>query len=407
MNALILGAGPAGVTAAETLRAHDGEAEITVLSAEPYPPYAPPAMLDHFITGSQLHYWRGQDWAERLGVDYRSGVRVTAVEPQTGQVHTDRGESIPYDKLVLAMGSRLHAPLKGAELPGVCNFKSLRAAEALVERVRRGEVAKAVVVGAGFIGVEIALLLHELGVAVTQVEMADQVMPRVLDADTAAVVLEALQQRGIEVRLETKAAGFLGEKRAEALQLESGETLQADLLIAATGVRPNVEPLEGSGLPIGWGVLVDEHLQVAPDIYAAGDLVEAPDRLSGETYVHAIFPNAVAQGKVVGLNLAGFDVRYEGADSMNSLKHLGVPVMVAGLKRGDEVLRLKDDGALRTLYLEEDRLVGFQLAGDVRAAGVLHALMLRRQPLGALKDRLLEPGFGQGILAHAAMAGIL
>lgn len=405
MKIVIIGAGPAGVTVAETVRAYDRQAELVVLSAEPYPPYAPPAMVDHFLTGSQVHLWRGQDWPERLAVDYRSGVTVTAVEPEAHRVQLSNGSALDYERLVIAAGSRLYAPLQGADLPGVYNFKSLSAAEALVGRVRSGEAKSAVIVGAGFIGMEIALLLRELGVAVTQVEMLDQVMPRMLDRDTAAVALERMWARGVDVRLGTKAEAFVGDGHATGVALESGETLSGDVFVAATGVKPNLDFLAGSGIDHDWGLRVDDHLRAsAPDVYAAGDAVEAPDRVTGEPYVHAIFPNAVAQGSVVGLNLTGREVTYEGADRMNSLKHLGLPIMAVGEKQGDEVLQERRDGGLRTLYLKEDRLVGFQLVEDIKAAGVLRALMIRRQDVRPLKDRLLDPGFGQGSVVWAATA---
>ena len=309
--------------------------------------------------------------------------------------------------IVIATGSRLYAPLEGADLPGVYNFKSLSAAEELVGQIKCGKARSALIVGAGFIGMEIALLLRHLGVKVTQLEMLDQVMPGMLDAETASLALQAMRERGVQVRLNTKAKSFVGKRRATGVLLESGETLKADLYIAATGVKPNVEALEGSGISCGWGITVDEHLRTNhPDVYAAGDVVEAPDRMTGERYVHAIFPNAVAQGTIVGLNLAGFEIPYEGADRMNSLKHLDLPIMAVGLKQGDEVLRARQNGNLLTLYLKEHRLVGFQMVGDIRAAGVLRTLIIRGQDLRPLKPRLLEPNFGQGTVAWRALSSL-
>lgn len=405
MKIVIVGAGPAGVSVAETVRAHDATVELVMLTAEPYPPYSPPAMADHFLTGSRAHLWRGEDWPERLGVTYQSGVTVAAVEPEGHRLLTETGEALDYDRLVIATGSRLYAPVPGADLPGIDNFKSLAAAEALVDRVRTREAERAVVVGAGFIGVEIALLLRALGVEVIQLEKLDQVMPAVLDRETAAVVAALMRQQGIDLRLNTKATAFTGNGRATGVMLQTGESLRADILIAATGVRPNLEMLAGSNIAHRWGLTVDAHLRTsAPDIYGAGDVIEAPDRLTGEPYVHAIFPNAVAQGRIVGLNLAGYGVIYEGADRMNSLKHLGLPVIAAGLKEGDEVLRARWNGAARTLYLKDNRLVGFQLVDDMRAAGVLQALLARQEDVRPLKDHLLRSSFGQGTVAGRALA---
>jgi NAD(P)H-nitrite reductase large subunit len=214
-----------------------------------------------------------------------------------------------------------------------------------------------------------------------------------------------LQQHGVEVRLNTKASAFVGDGQAKGVQLESGEVLQADLLIAATGIKPNLKLLEGSGIDHKWGISVDEHLRTnAADIYAAGDAIETADRLTGETYVHAIFPNAVEQGRVVGLNLAGIETVYEGAERMNSLKHLGLPIMAVGLKSGDEVLQARQNGHMRRIYLQDNRVVGFQLIGNISAAGVLRALMVRRENVQPYKDRLLSPNFGQGMLVWGAVA---
>jgi nitrite reductase (NADH) large subunit len=404
MKILIIGAGPAGVTAAETVRTFDRQAEMTMLTDEPYQPYSPPAMADHFINGTDLLMWRPPDWAEQTGVDYRKGVKVESIDPGGHQVRLENGEQIRYDRLLIASGARLYAPVQGANLPGIYNFKSLSAAENLVSKVRRGHAHTVLIVGAGFIGMEIALLLQELGVKVTQVEMLDQVMASMLDADTARIAVKLMRAKGVEVRLNTKVVAFTGNGKAEAVQLESGEELKADILIAATGVMPNIELLHDSGIDAQRGIRVNEHLQTnIPDIYAAGDCIESPYRLTGELYVHAIFPNAVEQGHVAGMNMAGYAVAYEGAERMNSLKHLGLPILAAGEKQGERVLQEHRGDQLRTIYLKDSRVVGFQLAGDIKNAGIYHALMTQKYDVSELESQLLSPNFGEGTLTWKAI----
>jgi nitrite reductase (NADH) large subunit len=404
MTIIIIGAGPAGVTAAETVRMFDRTVDLVMLTQEPYTPYSPPAMADHFILGTDNHLWRPSNWAEQTGVDYRSGVQVAAIEPNSHTIQLSNGETIGYNCLLIASGARLYAPIAGADLAGIYNFKSLSAAEKLVSQVRSGQASSALIVGAGFIGMEIALLLRELGVKVTQVEMLDQVMATMLDAETAVIALKLMLEHGVEVRLNTKASAFVGNGTAKGVKLESGEVLEGDLLIAATGVKPNLELLEGSGIAAKWGISVDDHLRTnAPDVFAAGDCVETPNLLTGKKFVHAIFPNAIEQGRVAGMNLAGYATTYEGAERMNSLKHLGLPIMAAGEKEGDRVLREQEGDNLRTIYLQENRIVGFQLAGDIRAAGILHALMNQKTDISHLQRHLLDPGFGEGILAWSAI----
>jgi len=403
MNILIIGAGPAGVTAAETLRQYDRQAQIVMLSAEPYPPYSPPAMVEYFHTGREVHFWRGQDWAQRLGVDYRPGTHVRSVNPQDSTVLLEGGQSLTYERLLIATGGRLYAPIPGSDLPGIYNFKSLSAAEALLKLVKAKEARTALIVGAGFVGVEIALLLADLGVQVTQL-VRSRVMRAMLDPETAEIVLQAIQQRGIQVLRgeDADAVAFEGQTRAAGVRLRSGKVLTADVLVAATGLRPNIEFLAGSGIETKWGIRVDDHQRTNfPAIYAAGDVAETVDRITGERYVHAIFPNAVTQGQVVAYNMLGWDMAYEGADSMNSLKHLGLPVMAVGLMEGEE-LRLRRGGILRKLFLQDGRIVGFRLVGDVSAAGIYRSLMNRRTDVSAFKQHLLEPGFGMGYLTELA-----
>jgi len=235
--------------------------------------------------------------------------------------------------------------------------------------------------------------------------MMDGVMPAVLDPETASIVLDLLHKRGVHVRLETKAAGFAGSNRVEQLDLESGEGIVADAYIAATGVKPSIDFLAGSGIDTEWGVRVDDRLMTnLADVFAVGDVAETPDRFTGERYVHAIFPNAVAQGNVAAERLAGFDSVYEGAESMNSLKHLGMPIMAVGMKTGSEERRWRVGDNLRKVFVEDGRVVGFRFAGDTSGAGVLRSLMLKKADVSAIVDRLAEPSFGIADIAFRVLA---
>lgn len=407
MRIVILGAGPAGLSVAERLRelAPSRDLDLDIVYDEPYPPYSPPAMADHFLTGREDPlYWKGTDVLERLGVTHHEAV-CQAVDPDARQVSLSSGATLDYDRLVITTGSRLHAELPGVELGGVYDFKSLRTATSLVERARRGEVTSALIVGAGFIGVEVALLLRDLGLDVTMISRR-WVMPRGVDPETGDVVLAALQARGVAVRQYQPAEAFEGDTEVEAVRLAGGERLRADVYVAATGVKPNLECLAGSGIARDWGVTVDDDLRTSDtDVYAAGDVAETRDRLTGERYVHAIFPNAVAQGRVVAERLVGLDSVYEGAEAMNSLKHLGVPVVAAGVPTGEE-LRLRDGPVLRKLFVDDGRITGFQLAGDIRGAGIYRRLMLTHTDVRGYGPHLLEPTFGAGAIAMRAMTGV-
>ncbi|WP_405226311.1 NAD(P)/FAD-dependent oxidoreductase [Lentisalinibacter sediminis] len=399
MRILILGAGPAGISVAENLRDIQDLAgsapEIAMVSAEPFPPYSPPAMADHLLTGDESRlYWKGSDVCERLEVEYHPRSIVTGIDAEAHRVSLAEGGPLAYDRLVIATGSRLHAPVEGATMPGVYNFKSLSAARELVEHARRGEVQKAAIVGAGFIGVEVALVLADLGLEVTLVEQAEGVMPRMLDEETAQIVRRALVARGVRVLTDTEASAFAGNSRARAVVLASGDVITADACIAATGVKPNTDYVDGVGFDVGWGVRVDDRLYTGvADVWAAGDCAETRDRMTGERFVHAIFPNAINQGRVVAEQLMGLETLYEGAETMNSLRHLGVPVMAVGELTGDGEAVLSTADSVRRIVLRDGCIVGFRLAGDIRGAGVYRSLMLRRIDVGAYGEGLADPAF--------------
>jgi NAD(P)H-nitrite reductase large subunit len=406
MRAVIIGTGPAGITAAETFRELDPSGSVVALSAEPYPPYSPPALADHFLTGrTDPLYWKGADVAERLGISERRDVLVTGLDTDQQEVVLTSNERIPYDILVVASGSRLHAPMPGAELPDVYDFKSLRRASDMITKVREGQAHSALIVGNGFIGIELALLLADLRVDVTVIGRRPWIMPRVLDHETSGVAEAALKARGVRLRLGIEAEAFVGGPAVMGVRLAGGEMLTADLYVAATGVKPHTEFLTDSGIATGWGIQVDDRLRAsAPGVFAAGDVTEAADWLTGERYVHAIFPNAVNQGRLAALNALGFDRAYDGAEAFNSLKHLGVPIVAMGsIDESDEVLRHQDRDGLRSVYVRDGCIVGAQLAGDITAAGIYRSLMLRRVDVSRFRRRLVEPGFGMADVAWDAM----
>ena len=313
MRVVIIGAGPAGLTAAEAIRTRSPETTVEMISAEPFPPYAPPAMADHFLTGRDVTlYWKGEDVCERLGIEYRSGVAVARVVPSARRVELEDGTALGYDRLVLASGGRLYAPVVGADLPGIANFKSLRAAKALVSRAKQGQAKSAVIVGAGFVGVEVALVLRDLGLSVTLVEALDRVMPRMLDAETAEIVEKEIRRRGISLRLGTRVSAFAGKKRAELVLLESGEELAADIYVAATGVKPNIEPIADSGIGVRWGVVVDDRLRTsAADVFAAGDVANAFHPVLGRHIRVEHWANALNQPAVAAAGMLGNEAVYD------------------------------------------------------------------------------------------------
>ena len=397
MKHIVVGAGPAGIIAAETLRRVDSRAQVTVVGDEPEPPYsrmAIPYLLSGGVGEAGTHLRHGADHFESLGVDVRRD-RVTRVHAENTRVELAGGEHLDYDRLLIASGSHaVRPPIAGMDLPGVENCWTLGDARRVAEGARTG--SRVVLMGAGFIGCIVLEALANRGVELTVIEMGERMLPRMMDDAGGDMIKRWCESKGVRVLTGVRVAAVAADGGALALSLESGETLAADFVVCATGVSPNVDFLVGTGIAIEDGVLVDDHLQSSvPGIYAAGDVAQGPDFSTGERQVHAIQPTASEHGRIAALNMAGKATRFRGSLSMNVLNTLGLISSSFGLwmgARGGEGARVSDPDRFRYLRLEfdGDRLVGALALGLTQHVGVIRGLIQTRIPLGRWKERLMH-----------------
>jgi NAD(P)H-nitrite reductase large subunit len=382
MTVAIIGAGPAGVTAARTLREENFSGTIRMFSAEDVPPYSPAALGEFALTGDEeLLYWQGRDFFARFGIEAHTGQRVVRVEPERRILQTENGGSFAFDYLVIASGSSLFIPpsVKGSDRADILNFKSLTGARHIRE-LAGGKSRSATILGGGFIGVEIALCLAKVGIKPTVLNRRGWVMPRLLDRETSACVLEDLQKQGVEALLNTEGEQFVGDKRTEALLTTDGRTLFSDMFVAATGVKPNICFVAGSGIETDETFIpVNSRLQTNFDrIYACGDVAGTIDFISGQSVVHALHTTAVSHGRTVARNILGHNEEYEPQIGMNSLKELGFKLIVVGSLEGEE-LAYRKNGVLRKVFLNADgQINGYVLLGDVSNAGWFLSLLKKR-----------------------------
>lgn len=397
MNHVILGAGPAGVIAAETLRRTDPAAAITLIGAEPEPPYsrmAIPYLLAENIGEAGTHLRHTADHYADLGIVLRRG-RAASIDPSARQVKLDDGSSLSFDRLLIATGSRpTRPPIPGMDLDGVDNCWTLADARRIAARARPG--SRVVLMGAGFIGCIVLEALAARRVTLTVVEMADRMVPRMMNKPGGDMIKSWCEKQGVAVLTSTKVTAIEKGNAELRLLLDGGKTLEADAVVCATGVAPNVAFLDGSGVKVEAGILVNNYLETNVDgIYAAGDVAQGPDFSTGKNAVHAIQPTASEHGRIAALNMAGRKTHYRGSLSMNVLNTLGLISSSFGLWMGvpnGEHAEVADADRFKYLRLEfdEDRVVGALALGLTQHVGVIRGLVQTQIRLGPWKERLLR-----------------
>lgn len=445
MKHVILGAGPAGVIAAETIRKHAPNDTITIVGDEPEAPYsrmAIPYLLIGNIQEPGTHLRHTADHFARHRIEVLRGLRAESVNTQAQTVKLSDGRVLPYDKLLVATGSRpASPPIPGINSPGVHSCWTLADARAIMALAKPG--AKVVQMGAGFIGCIIMEALAMRGVKLSVVEMGDRMVPRMMGPTAGGMIKDWCERKGVKVytgaRVDSissaagaatssagaapaasaqpgilgKIAAILGfgaptpapapvaapaisDGPALTVRLSSGQTLEADLVISATGVKPNVGFLQGSGVAIQAGIVTDARMATnVPNVYAAGDCAEAWDQPSGTHVVSAIQPNAADEARIAALNMVGQAAALQRVPQINVLDTLGLISSSFGQWQGvpgGEQVELTDRAADRHLSLQfsGDRLVGCNSIGWTDHVGVMRGLVEGDVSLGEWKQTLLK-----------------
>jgi NAD(P)H-nitrite reductase large subunit len=423
---LIIGGGPAAINAVETIRDFDGGASaITLVCDEPaYSRMVLPYYLARQIPQQQV-FTADEAYYDTLNVERVIGQRVTRIDPQAKQATLQDGRALAFDDLLIATGSSPIIPrIPGADLPGVYPLWTLADTEAVLRAAGDNPQPEVVFVGAGFIGFIVLNAMFKRGWKLHVVEIAGQVLPRMLDADGAKMVETWLRQKGVTLHLGTTVREITAAGGRKRVALADGSTVDADLVIVATGVRPNVDLVQGSGIQTDQGILVDDRLRTNfPFIYAAGDVAQGPDLLGDRPAVHAIQPTAVDHGRVAGASMAGQDVRYPGSLLMNVLDACGL--QCASFGRWGEAAEAMtianpDRPVYRKLLWTGDRITGAVFLGPASDLGMLNdvgmvkGFIQTRTALGAWKEYLRANPFdvrrpfvackvGQALASHTLL----
>ena len=395
MRYLIIGAGPAGVSAAETLAGAAKGEDITLLCGEPGAPYARmaiPYLLSGRIQEAGTHIRPDPGHYDRLGIRLVSG-RAGALDSQARTVTLADGRTLGFDRLLVATGSTPALQrIPGIDLEGVRTCWTLEDARFLLDQIRPG--TRIVQMGAGFVGCIIMQGLVSMGVDLTILVRSGRMVSRMMNPAASAMIRRWCEAKGVRIRVETLPEAITRGPDGLRVHLGAGESLPADLYLCLVGVAPALGFLAGSGVAIDQGIVVDDTMRTSvAGIYAAGDVASFRDCLTGQPVINAIQPNAVEQGRIAALNMAGRSVSSRGSFAFNVLDTLGLISHSFGCWQGvpgGEQAVFSDPGRFRYLSLSflEDRLVGANAVGLTEHAGVLRGLIEGKLRLGPWQGRL-------------------
>lgn len=397
MKYLIIGNSIAGVSAAKIIRRHDKNGSITIITKEAYPFYSK-CLLPYYLrseVGFDKMILAGENFYQDNNINLIKGRAATKVLSDKNKVLLDNNEEIMYDKLLIATGA---SPVQIGSGPNIFSLRSFED----VERIK-GAAAKfkrAVVVGAGPMGMKVAYGLKGLGCNVTVLEAGKQVFTRILSKRAAFVLTKHLMNKGIEIKTNSRFISYDGRY----VQTDSASPIEADFVVMAIGVKPNIDFLKESRVKINAGVIVDSHMRTnINNIYAAGDAAEAFDPVVKKYTINATWPSAVLEGETAGLNMAGIEAEIKGNVSSNSIQFFGLSFVSAGLLESDE-LPVEEDvidedipkNLFKRLVFLDNKLVGFEFLGDVQNAGIYLDILKEQKDISQIKNRLSYLDFDYG-----------
>lgn len=305
---VIVGANLAGGVAAITLRDEGFDGRVILIGAEPHLPYERPPLSKKYLQGekslTEITLRPAAFYAEQK-IETRLGVRAKRVDPQANIVELETGERIPYDKLLIATGVRNRKlPVPGADLSGIYGLRDVTDVDVIRREAIPGR--KAVVVGMGFIGSEVAATLRQLGVEVTVVEPLKMPLAHILGEEVGRVFESFHREHGVQMYFEELAARFEGDGQVQRVFTKSGRQLECDFVVVGVGVEPVTELVKGTGVKLDNGIVVDEYCQTnIADIYAAGDVARHYHPLVGRYLRVEHYQNAISQGQVAARNMLG------------------------------------------------------------------------------------------------------
>ena len=387
MRYVIIGNSVAAAGCIAGIRQQDPQGEITVIGKEPYGAYSRP-LISYLLQGKtdlvRMRY-RPDAFYQEHGCVMRLGETASAIDPAQKQVRLEQGEVLPYDKLLVATGSRpFIPPTEGLEeVEQRFTFMTLDDALTLAQALT--PQSRVLILGAGLIGLKCAEAIYEKTGNITVVDLAPRILSSVLDEAGATRMQRHLEGKGISFVLGDSVARFQGGRA----KLQKGGELPFDILVEAVGVRPETGLVAQAGGKVERGIVTGLYGETSlPDVYAAGDCAQCHDVSSGTDRVLALLPNAYLQGHCAGVHMAGGDCAPRPLLPMNATGLLGLHMITAGSYQGQDLV-MEDEVSYKRLFFEDDKLKGYILIGNVERAGIYTALIREGTPLSSIDFELI------------------
>ncbi|MCH5324029.1 MAG: NAD(P)/FAD-dependent oxidoreductase [Eubacterium sp.] len=388
MKYVIIGNSAAAIGAVQGIRETDKEGGITIITDEPHHTYSRP-LISYWLEGKVADdkmYYRDKDFYKDNNVEVLYSRRAEKIGKTS--VTLDGGEKVKYDKLLVATGSKPFVPpMKGLDkVKNQFTFMTWDSAKAIKKKVKKN--TKVLIIGAGLIGLKAAEALYHLNADITVVDLADRILPSILDVRAGEIMQKHIESKGTKFILNASVEEF----SASSAKLTNGETVDFDILIVAVGVRPNTELVSEAGGKVDRGIITDDTQQTTiKNVYAAGDCTVSHDCSSGTDKILALLPNAFMQGEIAGKNMAGNEAHYQNAIPMNAIGFYGLHIITAGSYDGEEFV--EEDAQkeqYKKLVFKDGLLKGFILMGDVARAGIYTSMIKERIPLDNVDVELLK-----------------
>ncbi len=397
---VIVGAGHAAGQLVASLKQRKFAGDIVLIGDEPYLPYQRPPLSKKFLAGelaADRLYVKPESFYEDSQIDVRLETRVTEIDRERKTLKTDSDDEIQYDKLILALGSRVRRlPIDGADLDGVHYLRSIADVDGIRSEI--GKKKSAVIVGAGYIGLEVAAVIRQLGLDVTVVEMADRVMSRVVSPEISDFYQIEHSNQGVRLRLSKGVSAFRGDGRVEAVETDDGALIPADFVVVGVGIDPNTEIASAAGLIVDDGIVVDDRCQSSdPDIYAVGDCSNHPNSIYDRRLRLESVHNALEQAKTAVSNICGVESHYSQVPWFWSDQY-DLKLQIAGLSEGYDDIVIRGNPADRSfacLYLRDGKLIATDAVNSPRDFVQSKALIaagtkIDREKLGDTEVELKE-----------------